>query len=169
MFLLHARNSLLTYIAILATLYVLLLQLSLCALTRVTVCGECGSPIAHDPEAAPEIIAVKAGTLETEQSKHPDLFRDAALTSSLQRRLSSQVSACVAFALLILTCFTAMEIYACSKLPFVRVTTHSRLSSDVSLTDDRDFGKGQRKPTSFACNSCHLLLALRRTRCLDRG
>merc|ERR1711990_133703 len=32
-------------------------------------CGECGSPIAHDPEAAPEIIAIKAGTLETSQKK----------------------------------------------------------------------------------------------------
>ncbi|OTB06938.1 hypothetical protein M426DRAFT_91420 [Hypoxylon sp. CI-4A] len=26
-------------------------------------CPECGSPIAHDPDAAPEIIAVKGGTL----------------------------------------------------------------------------------------------------------
>ena len=32
-------------------------------------CSECGSPIAHDPEAAPPIIAMKAGTLETEQKK----------------------------------------------------------------------------------------------------
>lgn len=29
-------------------------------------CSECGSPIAHDPDAAPEIIAIKAGTLDTE-------------------------------------------------------------------------------------------------------
>ncbi|KAL2838923.1 Mss4-like protein [Aspergillus insuetus] len=29
-------------------------------------CSECGSPIAHDPEAAPPIIALKAGTLDTE-------------------------------------------------------------------------------------------------------
>lgn len=29
-------------------------------------CSECGSPIAHDPDAAPEIIALKAGTLESE-------------------------------------------------------------------------------------------------------
>ncbi|KAL2216424.1 glutathione-dependent formaldehyde-activating enzyme [Thermoascus aurantiacus ATCC 26904] len=28
-------------------------------------CSECGSPIAHDPDAAPEIIAIKAGTLDT--------------------------------------------------------------------------------------------------------
>ncbi|MCJ1473191.1 hypothetical protein MMC13_001842 [Lambiella insularis] len=28
-------------------------------------CSECGSPIAHDPEAAPPIIAIKAGTLDT--------------------------------------------------------------------------------------------------------
>ncbi|CAK7206994.1 hypothetical protein SEUCBS139899_009802 [Sporothrix eucalyptigena] len=32
-------------------------------------CSECGSPIAHDPEAAPPIIAIKAGTLVTEQKK----------------------------------------------------------------------------------------------------
>lgn len=32
-------------------------------------CSECGSPIAHDPEAAPEIIALKAGTLDTEIKK----------------------------------------------------------------------------------------------------
>ncbi|KAG0154451.1 hypothetical protein PDIDSM_19 [Penicillium digitatum] len=28
-------------------------------------CSECGSPIAHDPDAAPEIIAPKAGTPST--------------------------------------------------------------------------------------------------------
>ena len=33
-------------------------------------CSECGSPIAHDPEAAPEIIAIKAGTLDKEQKKN---------------------------------------------------------------------------------------------------
>lgn len=32
-------------------------------------CSECGSPIAHDPDAAPEIIALKAGTLDTEIKK----------------------------------------------------------------------------------------------------
>ncbi|ODQ56129.1 DUF636 domain protein [Saitoella complicata NRRL Y-17804] len=32
-------------------------------------CSECGSPIAHDPDAAPEIIAMKAGTLDMEQKK----------------------------------------------------------------------------------------------------
>ncbi|KAJ5937588.1 hypothetical protein N7454_003930 [Penicillium verhagenii] len=32
-------------------------------------CGECGSPIAHDPDAAPEIIAIKAGTLDSEIKK----------------------------------------------------------------------------------------------------
>jgi hypothetical protein len=32
-------------------------------------CGECGSPIAHDPEAAPPIIALKAGTFDTEIKK----------------------------------------------------------------------------------------------------
>lgn len=32
-------------------------------------CPTCGSPIAHDPEAAPEIIAIKAGTLDTEIKK----------------------------------------------------------------------------------------------------
>ncbi|KAL2104786.1 hypothetical protein VUR80DRAFT_9638 [Thermomyces stellatus] len=37
-------------------------------------CGECGSPIAHDPEAAPPIIAIKAGTLskEIKQTLKPD-------------------------------------------------------------------------------------------------
>lgn len=29
-------------------------------------CSECGSPIAHDPESAPPIIAIKGGTLEVE-------------------------------------------------------------------------------------------------------
>merc|ERR1712078_713290 len=29
-------------------------------------CSECGSPIAHDPDAAPEIIALKAGTFDSE-------------------------------------------------------------------------------------------------------
>ncbi|KAF9893652.1 hypothetical protein FE257_010964 [Aspergillus nanangensis] len=33
-------------------------------------CSECGSPIAHDPEAAPEIIALKAGTFEREIKKN---------------------------------------------------------------------------------------------------
>ncbi|KAM5364033.1 hypothetical protein ACJZ2D_011712 [Fusarium nematophilum] len=33
-------------------------------------CSECGSPIAHDPDAAPEIIALKAGTFETEIKKN---------------------------------------------------------------------------------------------------
>lgn len=33
-------------------------------------CSECGSPIAHDPDAAPEIIALKAGTLDTELKKN---------------------------------------------------------------------------------------------------
>ncbi|PHH88136.1 hypothetical protein CDD83_7940 [Cordyceps sp. RAO-2017] len=32
-------------------------------------CSECGSPIAHDPDAAPEIIVLKAGTLDTEIKK----------------------------------------------------------------------------------------------------
>ncbi|TLD21433.1 hypothetical protein PspLS_08849 [Pyricularia sp. CBS 133598] len=32
-------------------------------------CGECGSPIAHDPDAAPEIIAIKGGTLDAEIKK----------------------------------------------------------------------------------------------------
>lgn len=32
-------------------------------------CADCGSPIAHDPDAAPEIIAIKAGTLDTEIKK----------------------------------------------------------------------------------------------------
>jgi hypothetical protein len=32
-------------------------------------CPQCGSPIAHDPDAAPEIIAIKAGTLDTEIKK----------------------------------------------------------------------------------------------------
>ncbi|KAL9110822.1 MAG: hypothetical protein Q9227_004622 [Pyrenula ochraceoflavens] len=30
-------------------------------------CSECGSPIAHDPDAAPEIIALKGGCLEKDQ------------------------------------------------------------------------------------------------------
>jgi len=33
-------------------------------------CSECGSPIAHDPEAAPEIIAIKVGTLDKDQKKN---------------------------------------------------------------------------------------------------
>lgn len=33
-------------------------------------CSECGSPIAHDPDAAPEIIALKAGTLDAEIKKN---------------------------------------------------------------------------------------------------
>lgn len=32
-------------------------------------CEECGSPIAHDPDAAPEIIALKGGSLDTELKK----------------------------------------------------------------------------------------------------
>ncbi|KAK0635556.1 Mss4-like protein [Bombardia bombarda] len=32
-------------------------------------CEECGSPIAHDPDAAPEIIAIKGGSLDTEIKK----------------------------------------------------------------------------------------------------
>ena len=32
-------------------------------------CSECGSPIAHDPDVAPEIIALKGGTLDTEIKK----------------------------------------------------------------------------------------------------
>ncbi|ELQ37189.1 DUF636 domain-containing protein [Pyricularia oryzae Y34] len=32
-------------------------------------CSECGSPIAHDPDAAPEIIAIKGGTLDAEIKK----------------------------------------------------------------------------------------------------
>jgi len=32
-------------------------------------CSECGSPIAHDPEAAPPIIAIKGGTLDSEIKK----------------------------------------------------------------------------------------------------
>ncbi|EED13688.1 DUF636 domain protein [Talaromyces stipitatus ATCC 10500] len=32
-------------------------------------CSECGSPIAHDPDSAPEIIAIKAGTLDSEIKK----------------------------------------------------------------------------------------------------
>ncbi|KAF3761054.1 hypothetical protein M406DRAFT_358460 [Cryphonectria parasitica EP155] len=32
-------------------------------------CPTCGSPIAHDPDAAPEIIALKAGTLDIEIKK----------------------------------------------------------------------------------------------------
>lgn len=33
-------------------------------------CSDCGSPIAHDPDAAPEIIALKAGTFDTEIKKN---------------------------------------------------------------------------------------------------
>ncbi|KAJ5732405.1 hypothetical protein N7493_003886 [Penicillium malachiteum] len=32
-------------------------------------CSECGSPIAHDPDVDPEIIALKAGTLDSEIKK----------------------------------------------------------------------------------------------------
>lgn len=32
-------------------------------------CSECGSPIAHDPDAAPEIIALKGGTLDSDIKK----------------------------------------------------------------------------------------------------
>ncbi|KAG5974248.1 hypothetical protein E4U58_003394 [Claviceps cyperi] len=33
-------------------------------------CSECGSPIAHDPDVAPEIISLKAGTLDMELKKN---------------------------------------------------------------------------------------------------
>lgn len=33
-------------------------------------CSECGSPIAHDPDAAPEIIAIKAGCFDSEIRKN---------------------------------------------------------------------------------------------------
>ena len=33
-------------------------------------CEECGSPIAHDPDAAPEIIALKGGSLDSEIKKN---------------------------------------------------------------------------------------------------
>jgi hypothetical protein len=33
-------------------------------------CSDCGSPIAHDPDAAPEIIALKGGTLDSEIRKN---------------------------------------------------------------------------------------------------
>ncbi|RMJ25334.1 DUF636 domain protein [Aspergillus sp. HF37] len=33
-------------------------------------CSQCGSPIAHDPEAAPPIIAIKAGTLDEQVKKN---------------------------------------------------------------------------------------------------
>ncbi|PRP74919.1 DUF636 domain protein [Planoprotostelium fungivorum] len=32
-------------------------------------CTECGSPIAHFPDAAPDILAIKGGTLETSQKQ----------------------------------------------------------------------------------------------------
>ncbi|EFX03696.1 duf636 domain containing protein [Grosmannia clavigera kw1407] len=32
-------------------------------------CSECGSPIAHDPDAAPAIIAIKGGTLDSDIKK----------------------------------------------------------------------------------------------------
>jgi hypothetical protein len=32
-------------------------------------CSECGSPIAHDPSGAPDIIVLKAGTLDSEIKK----------------------------------------------------------------------------------------------------
>lgn len=32
-------------------------------------CEECGSPIAHDPDAAPPIIALKGGSLDSEIKK----------------------------------------------------------------------------------------------------
>ena len=32
-------------------------------------CSECGSPIAHDPDSAPPIIAIKGGTLDSEIKK----------------------------------------------------------------------------------------------------
>ncbi|KAL1899680.1 hypothetical protein Cpir12675_001260 [Ceratocystis pirilliformis] len=32
-------------------------------------CSECGSPIAHDPDVAPEIIAMKGGSLDMELKK----------------------------------------------------------------------------------------------------
>jgi len=37
-------------------------------------CSECGSPIAHDPDGAPEIIAMKAGTftMELKRKLKPD-------------------------------------------------------------------------------------------------
>lgn len=45
-------------------------------------CTECGSPIAHDPEAAPEIIAIKAGTLDWEQKKNLKPVRNFPLSIS---------------------------------------------------------------------------------------
>ena len=39
-------------------------------LVHRTFCTECGSPIAHDPDAMPDIIALKGGTLDTEIRKN---------------------------------------------------------------------------------------------------
>ena len=36
---------------------------------RARFCEECGSPIAHDPDAAPPIIALKGGSLDSEIKK----------------------------------------------------------------------------------------------------
>ena len=48
-------------------------------------CSECGSPIAHDPDAAPEIIALKGGCLDSAQKKDlkPVCDRDPLLISWL--------------------------------------------------------------------------------------
>jgi len=42
-------------------------------------CSECGSPIAHDPDSAPPIIAIKGGTLDTEIKKTLKPVSDAPL------------------------------------------------------------------------------------------
>lgn len=61
-------------------------------------CSECGSPIAHDPDAAPEIIALKAGTLDAELKKNlkPVRLREKATPRPLWlvfRRLKIQLFA----------------------------------------------------------------------------
>ncbi|KAJ3021972.1 hypothetical protein HKX48_007350 [Thoreauomyces humboldtii] len=39
-------------------------------LVRRIFCSECGSPIAHAPDAAPELIAIKAGTLSKKDKQN---------------------------------------------------------------------------------------------------
>lgn len=52
-------------------------------------CSECGSPIAHDPDAAPEIIALKAGTFDSELKKN---LKPVCATLPVPRTTSSVVN-----------------------------------------------------------------------------
>ncbi|KAK7454243.1 glutathione-dependent formaldehyde-activating enzyme [Colletotrichum acutatum] len=68
-------------------------------------CSECGSPIAHDPDAAPEIIALKAGTLDTEIKKNLKPVSRATNPTPIEGTLSIVVA-------------LDTEIWTVGKLPF---------------------------------------------------